>query len=130
VPGVNAASFTLRPNESNPTVPSGTIARPLFGGRSFKLGRGVTLRDCLLVGCSDPISRERAAWAIQKDLQMRAFQRAAEGIRTLDLLHGKQNLRRQFGSSTPAKRLFLLASSRVTLPGSYREITGVWVVNG
>jgi hypothetical protein len=28
----------------------------------------------------------------EKDLQMRAFSRAAEGIRTLDLLHGKQLL--------------------------------------
>jgi hypothetical protein len=28
----------------------------------------------------------------QKDLQMQAFSRAAEGIRTLDLLHGKQTL--------------------------------------
>jgi hypothetical protein len=28
----------------------------------------------------------------QKDLQMQAFSEAAEGIRTLDLLHGKQTL--------------------------------------
>ena len=28
----------------------------------------------------------------EKDLQMQAFSRAAEGIRTLDLLHGKQTL--------------------------------------
>jgi hypothetical protein len=27
----------------------------------------------------------------EKDLQMQAFSEAAEGIRTLDLLHGKQN---------------------------------------
>ena len=30
--------------------------------------------------------------AHEKDLQMQAFSRAAEGIRTLDLLHGKQTL--------------------------------------
>jgi hypothetical protein len=28
----------------------------------------------------------------EKDLQMHAFSQAAEGIRTLDLLHGKQTL--------------------------------------
>jgi hypothetical protein len=31
-----------------------------------------------------------------KDLQMQAFSEAADGIRTHDLLHGKQNLRRRF----------------------------------
>jgi hypothetical protein len=61
---------------------------------------------------------------------MPAFCEAAEGIRTLDLLHGKQNPPRQFGTRIPAKRPFLLARARVTLPGSYREITGVRVVNG
>jgi hypothetical protein len=30
-----------------------------------------------------------------KGLQMQAFLEAAEGIRTLDLLHGKQDLRRR-----------------------------------
>jgi hypothetical protein len=30
--------------------------------------------------------------AYEKDLQMQAFSKAAEGIRTLDLLHGKQTL--------------------------------------
>ena len=33
-----------------------------------------------------------AGCPIEKDLQMQAFSRAAEGIRTLDLLHGKQNV--------------------------------------
>jgi hypothetical protein len=28
----------------------------------------------------------------EKDLQMQVFSKAAEGIRTLDLLHGKQNV--------------------------------------
>jgi hypothetical protein len=31
-------------------------------------------------------------WPKQTDLQMQAFWEAAEGIRTLDLLHGKQTL--------------------------------------
>jgi NAD(P)-dependent dehydrogenase (short-subunit alcohol dehydrogenase family) len=31
-----------------------------------------------------------------------AFRRAAEGIRTLDLLHGKQNVRRRFHTNMPA----------------------------
>jgi hypothetical protein len=46
-----------------------------------------------------PVSVRREAnapanCAHEKDLQMQAFSRAAEGIRTLDLLHGKQTPRR------------------------------------
>jgi len=33
---------------------------------------------------------EQADWAHEKDLQMQAFSKAADGIRTHDLLHGKQ----------------------------------------
>ena len=40
----------------------------------------------------------------EKDLQMRSFSRAAEGIRTLDLLHGKQYLWSPFGAHIPCKR--------------------------
>jgi hypothetical protein len=44
-----------------------------------------------------PVSVRREAdaqadCAREKGLQMQAFSRAAEGIRTLDLLHGKQTL--------------------------------------
>jgi hypothetical protein len=46
---------------------------------------------------SSPLSVPRDAdaqpgGANEKDLQMQAFCEAAEGIRTLDLLHGKQNV--------------------------------------
>ena len=61
---------------------------------------------------------------------MQAFLRAAEGIRTLDLLHGKQNGRRQCRANIPANERFLATGRSRTLPGIYREITGVWVVNG
>jgi hypothetical protein len=46
---------------------------------------------------SDEVSADADAltdWPDKKDLQMQAFSRAADGIRTHDLLHGKQNLRR------------------------------------
>jgi hypothetical protein len=39
-------------------------------------------------GCANA----QADWPHEKDLQTQAFLRAAEGIRTLDLLHGKQTL--------------------------------------
>jgi len=55
---------------------------------------------------------------------------AAEGIRTLDLLHGKQNLRGRHLRNTPANGRLLATMGSRTLPGIYREITGVWVVNG
>jgi hypothetical protein len=42
----------------------------------------------------------------KKDLQMQAFSEAAEGIRTLDLLHGKQLLR-------PPTRPEIPASTRI-----------------
>jgi hypothetical protein len=63
----------------------------------------------------------------EKDLQMQAFSEAAEGIRTLDLLHGKQDVRRRFGTNMPAKGRFMGPGARGGLPGIYREITGVWV---
>jgi hypothetical protein len=39
----------------------------------------------------------------EKDLQIQAFSRAAEGIRTLDLLHGKQNMLSPLGPEIPCK---------------------------
>jgi hypothetical protein len=38
---------------------------------------------------------------------MQAFSEAAEGIRTLDLLHGKQNVGRRFNTNMPASKRFL-----------------------
>ena len=61
---------------------------------------------------------------------MQAFLRAAEGIRTLDLLHGKQNMPRRFHTNMPASSEFLATGCPGGLPGFHREITGVWVVNG
>jgi hypothetical protein len=65
-----------------------------------------------------------------KDLQMQAFARAADGIRTLDLLPGKQNVPCRFLTNMPANRRFLSSLGLRECPGIHREFTGVWVVNG
>ena len=44
-----------------------------------------------------------------KDLQMQVFCKAAEGIRTLDLLHGKQYLWRRLRTNMPANKQFSAA---------------------
>jgi DNA-binding transcriptional MerR regulator len=48
-----------------------------------------------------------AGWRDEKGLQIAGFHEAADGIRTHDLLHGKQNLQRQFRTNIPANRRFL-----------------------
>jgi hypothetical protein len=63
--------------------------------------------------------------AHEKDLQMQAFSEAAEGIRTLDLLHGKQNVRFRASQESPGKERFLRYRWSATLPSFYREISGV-----
>jgi hypothetical protein len=45
----------------------------------------------------------RLDYVNEEDLQMQAFSRAAEGIRTLDLLHGKQGVWFLFGADIPCK---------------------------
>jgi hypothetical protein len=80
-----------------------------------------------LLGDSDALVN----WAHRKRPHFAGpFVEAAEGIRTLDLLHGKQSVRRRFHANMPAYRRFLRTRSRRGLPGIHREITGVWVVNG
>jgi hypothetical protein len=66
----------------------------------------------------------------EKDLQTQALSKAAEGIRTLDLLHGKQSVQRRFRTNIPANERFLATEGSRTLSGIHREITWVWVVNG
>jgi hypothetical protein len=44
-----------------------------------------------------------ADWRVEKDLQIVAFFEAADGIRTHDLLHGKQNVSFLFGADIPCK---------------------------
>jgi hypothetical protein len=69
--------------------------------------------------------------AHEKDLQMQAFPKAAEGIRTLDLLHGKQSVRSPIAADFPCKpRGFSGGSIVLRFPGFHREITGVWAPNG
>jgi hypothetical protein len=63
---------------------------------------------------------------------MQAFSEAAEGIRTLDLLHGKQNVRRRLPRNMPANRRVFGTDAQIGFPGIPREFTGVsgseWVV--
>jgi hypothetical protein len=52
---------------------------------------------CLPAFAADPVSvgarqTHKPTASTKKDLQMQAFSRAADGIRTHDLLHGKQTL--------------------------------------
>src|SRR5215218_4713000 len=61
----------------------------------------------------------------EKGLQMHTFSRAAEGIRTLDLLHGKQNVRSRASQESPAKHGFPSCRRSAMLSSSYSEIAGV-----
>ena len=67
----------------------------------------------------------------EKGLQMQAFSEAAEGIRTLDLLHGKQNVWFRLGADIPCKsggcRVLV---SPLEFPGFPREFTGFQAPNG
>jgi hypothetical protein len=56
---------------------------------------------------------------------MQAFCEAAEGIRTLDLLHGKQNAGLGAARNIPANRQLLPREGVPPMSGVYREITGV-----
>jgi hypothetical protein len=61
------------------------------------------------------------------------LKRAAEGIRTLDLLHGKQYVRWPTPceyACKPAVSGFLGTCGPRRLPGFHREITRIWVANG
>ena len=60
-----------------------------------------------------------------KPRKCEAFRRAAEGIRTLDLLHGKQNVRSRAAQESPAKHGFPSYRRSAMLSSSYSEIAGV-----
>jgi hypothetical protein len=51
--------------------------------------------------------------------------KAAEGIRTLDLLHGKQNVRSRAFQESPGKEQFPSYRWSAILPSVHREIAGV-----
>jgi hypothetical protein len=61
----------------------------------------------------------------EKDLQMQAFPRAAEGIRTLDLLHGKQGPGLGAARNIPANTPLLPRERVPPMSGFHRGITGV-----
>jgi hypothetical protein len=54
--------------------------------------------------------------AHKKDLQMQAFSQAADGIRTHDLLHGKQRVGFRFAPRFPCKRRVLRSEGRAPIP--------------
>jgi hypothetical protein len=71
-------------------------ANCLQRSRSSPLFEALPARDRAAGAQRVPVdANARADCAHEKDLQMQVFPEAAEGIRTLDLLHGKQNLRRR-----------------------------------
>ena len=55
----------------------------------------------------------------------RRFREAADGIRTHDLLHGKQNVRSRASQESPGKEQFPSYRWSAMLSSFYREITGV-----
>jgi hypothetical protein len=59
-----------------------------------------------------PDADEQGDCRNEKDLQMRAFQRAADGIRTHDLLHGKKNVGDGHGPQRACKQAVSCASAR------------------
>jgi len=71
------------------------------------------------------MQRNKATAATKKHLQNTGFPRAAEGIRTLDLLHGKQNVRSRASQESPGKEAFPSYRWSALLPSFSGEIAGV-----
>jgi hypothetical protein len=61
----------------------------------------------------------------EKDLRMQVFPKAADGIRTHDLLHGKRNVRSRASQERPAKHSFPSCRGSAMLSSFYCEIAGV-----
>jgi hypothetical protein len=64
-----------------------------------------------------PDAEEQGDCRNENDLQIHTFPKAAEGIRTLDLLHGKQNLQFRFAAQSPWKH------EVIELPGADGDST-------
>ena len=63
------------------------------------------MTDWRSVGIQSPATQTHYPTAeTKKTCKMQAFSRAAEGIRTLDLLHGKQDVCFLVGAQIPCKR--------------------------
>ena len=72
-----------------------------------------------------PDAEEQGDCRNEKDLQVQVFSRAAEGIRTLDLLHGKQDAGLGAARNIPANRPLLPRERVLPMSGFHRGITGV-----
>jgi hypothetical protein len=66
----------------------------------------------------------------ENGLQIAGPHEAAEGIRTLDLLHGKQNVQCRVRTKIPANWRLFDSQRPFRFPGVHREITGIWAPNG
>ena len=117
-------------------LPGAVDLDPLQGRRSSKV---LVARNRLLKSTFRPRPRVAADTIVQslsgdayapldcyneKVVQMQAFFEAAEGIRTLDLLHGKQSLDLSWARKTPANERLPTARPRAGVPRIVRRYRG------
>jgi hypothetical protein len=109
--GLQKVSGSIRPKEClhMSTLP-GAVAR---------LGRAPVVRR--LSGDADALT----GCPNEKDLETRAFSEAADGIRTHDLLHGKQIVGPVHAPNVPAKGILLPREGVPPMSRISREITGI-----
>jgi hypothetical protein len=124
-------------------LPGAVDLDPLQGRRSSKV---LVARNRLLKSTFRPRPRVAADTIVQslsgdadapadcaheKDLQMQASPRAADGIRTHDLLHGKRSVWFPVRSAISLQAT-VFPGPRVVLrfPGFHREFTGGWAPTG
>jgi hypothetical protein len=109
----------------------------VFGPSTKFAANGALLGDrsaCCAAASVRRVSADADAlpdWRHEKDLQTQAFSRAADGIRTHDLLHGKQNPRRRCWPIRPCKSaLFLRRAHRDDPRISPRDHGGLGTESG
>ena len=134
--GVRAQERAVCRN-SRPTAAAGehsTFCRPT---EALRFGRTrIGLQTERFLGTADdrpaaspesvrPDADAQADCARKKGLQIQAFFEAAEGIRTLDLLHGKQYILRHLRSRNACKSAFPSAWTARSRSRNYAEIPGV-----
>jgi hypothetical protein len=76
-------------------------------------------------GVSPTRRRRTSRLHTQKRLQIQTFSEAADGIRTHDLLHGKQSVCSGSTQISPAKVAVLVCDVVLRFPGFHREFTRV-----
>jgi hypothetical protein len=121
-PGIvcDAALGGLATRRARTLVPPPRCARALRSARARSSSRFLTSAR-YRVALELPLE---ASGGQQKRRAFAGLFRAAEGIRTVDLLHGTQNLRRRLSAENPCKTPVVDSQRRLRFPGAYREITG------